>query len=612
MADLGTVELMADFALGRPELGTPEMITITEQALALLSQLYVHLPSKRALHATDPIQSLRNLRTDLDAVERGAFAIREREFHGRILRTFVGLRDRHTVYVLPQPYRSTIAFLPFLVEAVDDNRTRAYIVSKVFSSFEDKLPVGARVTHWNGVPIELAVEQNGERNAGANRAARLARGLDRLTFRWLGTTLEPDEDWVVVGFEDEAGKRHQDHFDWLAVLRVKGTSAPSRVRGNAFALGRDLEGEWIRKVKAKLFARQDKWETSKPGGNVAYRPHPPGRVRRKYGYLRIYSFDVDPNREDAFVASLAKILRKAPPNGLIIDVRGNPGGSITAAERLLTLLSPAAVENEGLQFLNTEQTARLADNYYKAGGAQAFDDRLNEARTTGSEYISSLPLAPPQDGMPAQAYQGPVVLILDALCYSATEIFAAGVQDNRLATIMGTSSQTGGGGGNVWSYELIRKIYGRGRGYEKLPEEASFEVAIRRTTRVRDRAGVALEDMGIVVPAPNITPLTSTDVLQDNDDLLARAIQLLDAQPKYALSGKRSRDGALTLAAEGVDRVDVYVDGKPLTSVTNPDGAKVPLQQDGQGPGTVLLLGFAAGAPPGPVVSFRWDAPARG
>jgi hypothetical protein len=164
----------------------------------------------------------------------------------------------------------------------------------------------------------------------------------------------------------------------------------------------------------------------------------------------------------------------------------------------------------------------------------------------------------------------------------------------------------------VWSYELIRKIYGRGRGYEKLPEEASFEVAIRRTTRVRDRAGVALEDMGIVVPAPNITPLTSTDVLQDNDDLLARAIQLLDAQPKYALSGKRSRDGALTLAAEGVDRVDVYVDGKPLTSVTNPDGAKVPLQQDGQGPGTVLLLGFAAGAPPGPVVSFRWDAPARG
>src|SRR2546423_1923816 len=176
MADLGTVERMADFALGRAELGTPEMITITEQALALLSQLYVHLPSKRALHATDPIQSLRNLRTDLDAVERGAMAIREREFHARMLRTFVALRDRHTMYVLPQPYRSTIAFLPFLVEAVDDNRRRAYLVSKVFGSFADQLPASARVTHWNGIPIELAVGLNGDRNAGANQAARLARG----------------------------------------------------------------------------------------------------------------------------------------------------------------------------------------------------------------------------------------------------------------------------------------------------------------------------------------------------------------------------------------------------------------------------------------------------
>ncbi|MFL5840862.1 MAG: S41 family peptidase [Thermoleophilaceae bacterium] len=618
MSGLGTVERMADFELGRGELGTPEMIAITERALALLSQLYVHLPSKRTLHATDPVQSLRNLRTDLDAVERGAQAMREREFHARLVRTFVDLRDRHTTYLLPQPYRSTIAFLPFLIEAVVDGRRRLHVVSKIYAPFKDEFGIAPEsgddpvvVTHWNGVPIELAVELNGDRNAGANQAARLARGLDRLTFRWLGTTLKPEEDWVVVTYKVGEGEPQETRFDWLALRRPEGApAAPAGDSGSSFALGRDLEGEWIRTVKQKLFARPGKWDTTAESGRIAYRRHPRDADDGGYGYLRIYSFDVDPKREDHFVSSVRRILQQAPTRGLIVDIRGNPGGSISAAERLLTLLSPIPIEVEGLQFLNTEQAARLAENFYNGSGqGGAFDDRLNEARTTGSAYISSLPLAPADRAAALdQVYQGPIVLIVDALCYSASEILAAGMQDNGLATIMGTATQTGGGGANVWPYELIRDVYQDADAFPELPEEASFEVAIRRTTRVRDRAGVALEDLGAVVPAPNVAPLALADVLHDNEALLDRAVAALSSRPRYLLTAELSGERAFKLSTEGIDRVDVYVDERPLTSVSEPNGAEVALAKQGPAPSTVQFLGYADAARPGPVTSFRWSA----
>ena len=56
-----------------------------------------------------------------------------------------------------------------------------------------------------------------------------------------------------------------------------------------------------------------------------------------------------------------------------------------------------------------------------------------------------------------QVYYGPVVLITDALSYSATDIFAAGFQDNEVGLVLGTSGNTGAGGANFWSLDdLLR------------------------------------------------------------------------------------------------------------------------------------------------------------
>ena len=53
------------------------------------------------------------------------------------------------------------------------------------------------------------------------------------------------------------------------------------------------------------------------------------------------------------------------------------------------------------------------------------------------------------------------MLITDARCYSTTDIFAAGFQDHEIQ-ISGTGDNTGAGGANVWTLELIRQFFGSG------------------------------------------------------------------------------------------------------------------------------------------------------
>jgi C-terminal processing protease CtpA/Prc len=58
----------------------------------------------------------------------------------------------------------------------------------------------------------------------------------------------------------------------------------------------------------------------------------------QYGHLRIFTFHV--NDPDAFVAEFVRLIEALPSTGLIVDVRGNGGGHISAAEFTLQTLTP--------------------------------------------------------------------------------------------------------------------------------------------------------------------------------------------------------------------------------------------------------------------------------
>ena len=131
------------------------------------------------MHAVDPVQRLR-------LVERRLESDSDRRFHDEMISIFIGLRDLHTNYILPEPFAGKIAFLPFRIEAFWEGDARRYLVTGVTPDLKaPPFGLGVEVTHWNGIPIDRAVSLNGERNGGSNVEARHERGLSSMTQdRW--------------------------------------------------------------------------------------------------------------------------------------------------------------------------------------------------------------------------------------------------------------------------------------------------------------------------------------------------------------------------------------------------------------------------------------------
>src|SRR5215510_13639793 len=72
---------------------------------------------------------------------------------------FISVRDLHTNYLLPVPYRSRTAFLPFQVESYMEDGQRRYIVSKLVPGFtHPTFAPGVALLRWSGTPIDRAVE----------------------------------------------------------------------------------------------------------------------------------------------------------------------------------------------------------------------------------------------------------------------------------------------------------------------------------------------------------------------------------------------------------------------------------------------------------------------
>ena len=589
-----------------------ERRTIITQALALLDQAYVHLPLKRAMHAIDPIQRLRLLRYRYERMS-------DRRFHDEMISVFMSLRDLHTNYILPDPYRTKTAFLPFLVEEFYDGETPSYVVTKLLAGFKHRhFKVGVTVHHWNGIPFERAVDINADEQAGSNEAARHAQGLDALTIRPLSMSLPPDEDWVVIGYRTPDGDEHQTRFDWQIFqpkASPQGVNPDDAGDAAARALGINAKGEAVRRAKKALFARAAMEAEDRAGSFAAGTAAAAADTTTSlpdvlsfrsvetpsgaFGYIRIWTFDVDP---DAFVAEVVRILGLLPPGGLILDVRSNGGGVITAGEKLLQTLTPKPIEPCRLSFINTPFTLALAQTN---DFLSAWTPSIAQAVETGATYSYGFPAEPVEEyNRLGQQYCGPVVLVTDALCYSTTDIFAAGYQDHAIGPILGIAGNTGAGGANVVTHVQLRQLEAEDGPFGPLPKNANFRVAIRRTTRVGERSGVPLEDLGVV--PDHIHHMTRRDVLGSNEDLIAAAAELLAGGPVRDLSATVSQ-GSVTVTTAKISRLDIVFDGRPFGSMDvtdGPHGVSIPA-----GVGVIDLRGYDEGAL---VAARRLNVPAPG
>jgi Peptidase family S41 len=615
---------LPEFLEGAGVLTLEDRRLLVEQALVLLEQNYVHLPLKVAMHAVNPLQRLRLLRIHLmrqtpDTMEP------EWQFHSNLSRIFHSVRDLHTNYLLPAPFAGKIAYLPFQIEEYFDDSGPHYVVSRLATGFSAPgFGPGAVVTHWSGIPIDRAVELSAARYAGSNPAASHARGVDSLTIRPLLRHLPPDEEWVTVGYIGTDGEARELREPWLVVENLPSFEGPGD-EASAF-LGIDLELDQTNRAKTLLFA-PEVVDQARAGQSAALTTTPaaageevptqmPGLFRARsrptssgtFGHIRIFSFNLRPLgvTPDQFVAEFIRLVGLLPQNGLIVDVRGNGGGHIFASEFTLQTLAPRRIQPEPAQFINTPLNLRICRNHGEEDDPfqlRAWIRSMDQAIETGATFSAAFAITPEgRANAIGQQYYGPVVLITDARCYSATDIFAAGFQDHGIGLILGVDANTGAGGANVWDHQLLSGLLqdppDPDSPYKALPNGANLRVAIRRTVRVGALAGTPLEDLGVEPDRRHL--MTREDVLEGNPDLLDRAGELLAGMPvrRIDVHSEMGADGTLTLEleVENVDLADVYVDDRPRASVDVTGGSATVAIAGVEGARRARVEGFSDGA----------------
>ncbi|MFM0008231.1 S41 family peptidase [Paraburkholderia dipogonis] len=543
---------------------------VVDALLTAIEGAYCHLHQKRAGYANDPVQALQLLRTH-------AADMSEAEFHMAVTGIIVDLRDAHTIYAGPKSLAGAVAQLPFLVEAYGSTDAPSFLVTKVghIKLIKDpRFKPGVLLETWNGMPFGRAVAIHANRETGGRPDARLARALESLTFRSLQYGPPPDEMWVDIGFRDGARRPLREvRIPWRivwpgspatgvrlgahAALRVAVSPAAEQVRRGKKLM---FSGkQWRAENQRREMAREPGWlKTRFPDALSAKRFRT--KALGDIGYLRIWTFDVE--NHEAFVDEVTRLVEQLPAVGLIVDVRGNPGGLIWAAERMLQLFTPNKVSPTRFSLVATPLTRAMARSAFNRMELEPWITSLESAISTGEAYSQALPITDPSwcDDV-GQRYGGPVVCVADANTYSSGDLFCAGFVDNEIGPLVCVGQATGAGGANVWtSQDLTDALEGTEFELPRLPDGVSFTMAFRRAARCGDSAGVPIEDLGIAgIPYA----MTRRDVLDGNADLVAYCAQLLAGAPQSSLH-VALRKSEVTVTTTGLDELEVYVDGRPV------------------------------------------------
>ena len=237
----------------------------------------------------------------------------ESEFHEELVEIFTALRDLHTHYVPPEPYRSHTVYLPFLVEACTSD---GQLQLRRVQGRERRRPRSQRSRPASRSRTGMARRSNARSSAtpstraAATATPRMARGLDALTIRTLGRTAPPDEDWVDVTYRTAVGVERDVRVRWITyqpaeespfgdtdeALRPAAVSVTQGNLGRRGALGVDAQTTTVNLVRRDLFARG--WQAPPAAGSnelatdlprgVA-RPDPPDehRGRRPHPDLHV-------------------------------------------------------------------------------------------------------------------------------------------------------------------------------------------------------------------------------------------------------------------------------------------------------------------------------------
>lgn len=484
-----------------PVYSIADRMCLLDQLSIALDSFYVHLNRKKAIYGFDPVRALALLRMQIEALS-------DSEFHENIVVILARIRDRHIVFYGRAPY-GVSAVLPFTIEKCWDRGTEIYVVTKVDSSATFKLlQPGARVSHWNAIPIDRYIRLIANFFDGGNEAASLARSLAFLTFRPLTRFGPPLEEWVDLSFSLN-GAESNERFNWIGLDAIAAPNYPGLGR-NVTGFGGDLLLMDLQNARRVLTAPQSfdpaaPVQTALPGvpviqGSAANGVIEYGTVTTSDGtfaYVRFWSFNA--SNVDDLVNALAPILATLPQNGLLFDIRGNTGGYIAAGELVLQLFSPQPIVPTRFQFRVTDLTRAMVE------ASDAFirwRPSFVEAFKTGEAYTRGIQMEGDDIdyNKVGRKYAGPVILISDALAFSTADMFAAGFIDNEIGRVICTDDNMAAAGGNVWDWSAVRIYSPDFRLDAKLKADFSAGKLSAQIVDAFNAAGTSLSKMATLSP----------------------------------------------------------------------------------------------------------------
>jgi hypothetical protein len=488
---------------------------------------------------------------------------------------------------------------------------------------------GAELVSARGADFTGEVDRAALLSPGANAAAQHLRGLMRLTVRPLATAgtggwhaLSDAEfasfDYLPAG----SSQRHSISFPWGV---ARGAGLHQAMPDQAFSMSRDLRTShhaakilYDRVPQAPSQSRfQDVFEFQAANGFSGSNCVDPGALAapkhpdKRFGYIAVRGFssagsaDVAEDLPNEF-ARILKLLQPNAPDGLLVDIRSNPGGDIVAAESMLQMLTPKPITPANFHLANTDATQKVlkivASDASSYPELQAWAGRAeNIPLPHGSPLIPGKPLTLAANAV-GQVYQGPVVLLVDALTYSAADIFAGGFSDNGVGKVISPDPATGGGGASVWPHsDIVARLPAGALNLETLPNGTAMSLAIMRSSRVGPNLGKPIEDIGV---HPDVVhPRTLRDLVAPaSDGLIRRACELLADMPVHRIEILDAQQMPAAMAVKlnviNLDRLEFTLDqdDAPILKANAAELAgpvMVPFHPGGFVPGQIVVRGFS-------------------
>ncbi len=214
----------------------------------------------------------------------------------------------------------------------------------------------------------------------------------------IGARMKGPELVVVEVFSgspaEQAGLRPGDQ-----VIRVDDTSTEGLSVDQVVSLIRGPEGSWVR-LTIQRPGEPDQIGVDVQRAEISYDFITSRMLDEQMGYIQLRGF-TDPSVADQFETDVTALERQGA-RGLILDLRGNPGGRIDVGARVLSHFLPAG--------------STLYQQVERSGRREARSRRDSDS------------------------YALPMVVLVDSGTASMGEIFASAVQEYSVATVVGATT----------------------------------------------------------------------------------------------------------------------------------------------------------------------------